>query len=165
MTMHPEINISMVADDFLLFAKIAHEMKNNDPWKQLGMDERQCLLSFEGPCKEIHVATVRNEFAGLVIIQTGGSFKGYIQTLFVTKLYQSKGIGSALLAYAEQRILKLSPNVFICVSAFNDRARRLYLSKGYKQIAVLHDFIKEGFDELLLRKTVGPIIDYSIQSV
>ena len=52
---------------------------------------------------------------------------------------------------------KKSPNVFISVSLFNKGARRLYRRLGYKRIGILKDLIRKGFDELLLRKTLGPL--------
>ena len=159
--MDQQLNISEIKSDDLVIAAIASEMAVSDPWLKLGMDKHQCKAAFEGVCKEAYVARVGDAIAGVVIIQICGSFKGYIQTLFVSKAFRSQGIGSQLLGYVEKRILEISPNVFICVSAFNHDARRLYERKGYLQVGILHDFVKAGFDELLLRKTVGPILGYN----
>ena len=69
------------------------------------------------------------------------------------------------MAWAEARILRESPNVFICVSSFNPDARRLYERQGrmqeYREIV---DRLKaerithlEGFHELTpeIVKAVG----------
>jgi ribosomal protein S18 acetylase RimI-like enzyme len=50
--------------------------------------------------------------------------------------------------------------VFICVSSFNKDAARLYYKFGFKLVGELDNFIKEGYTELLLRKTVGPRLGY-----
>ena len=65
-----------------------------------------------------------------------------------------------LVIFAEQRILKESPNVFMCVSSFNHGARRLYERQGYKMVGELTDYIVEGYSEILLRKTRGPLTHF-----
>lgn len=57
--------------------------------------------------------------------------------------------------FAEQRIFRDSPNVFICVSSFNDAARRLYERLGYQKVGELRDLIVPGASEHLMRKTTG----------
>ena len=70
------------------------------------------------------------------------------------------GTSQEILQFCEQRILKISPNIFICVSAFNKGALKLYYEFGFKLIGELEHFVKEGYSELLLRKSVGPILGY-----
>ncbi len=48
-------------------------------------------------------------------------------------------------------------NLFVCVSDFNDGARRFYARQGYAHVGTLPDLIVRGSAELLLRKTAGPI--------
>jgi ribosomal-protein-alanine N-acetyltransferase len=138
-------------------------MSRSDPWITLTMDYDQCLKAFEGHYKEIYVVSVENEIAGFVIIQICGTFKGYIQTICIDELYRGKGIGKKLLQFCEERILKISPNVFICVSSFNKGALKLYLEFGFKLVGKLENFVKEGFTELLLRKTFGQMVGYPVK--
>ena len=51
-------------------------------------------------------------------------------------------------------------NVFICVSSFNPRARNLYESVGYEVVGELKDYIVAGHSEILLRKTIGPLVGF-----
>jgi hypothetical protein len=37
---------------------------------------------------------------------------------------------------------------------------KLYYELGFKLVGELENFVKEGFSELLLRKTVGPRVGY-----
>ena len=138
-------------------------MSGTDPWITLGMDYDLCLTAFEGSFREVHTVTDGGKIAGFAILQLSGSFSGYIQTICVSEEFRGRGIGSALLRYCEERILTISPNIFICVSSFNTRARKLYESYGFSLVGVLDNFIKEGFSELLLRKTVGPRVGYHAQ--
>lgn len=122
------------------------------------MNRPACRRAFEGPCKEVHVAMAGERIAGFAIIQTCGTFSGYIQTLCVAREFRSKGFGSSILRYCESLIGVYSPNVFICVSAFNTDAMRLYERFGFRVVGELPDLVKKGFTEILMRKTGGPIL-------
>lgn len=157
-----EINLTTVPEDF---AACALMMSKSDPWITLEMSFDQCLKAFEGKTKEVYVMKKENQIAGFVILQVEGTFKGYIQTICVNENYRGKGFGNKLLLFCEERILKISPNIFICVSSFNKGAIKLYYEFGFKLIGELENFVKEGFTELLLRKTFGPIIEFPIKKV
>lgn len=86
-----------------------------------------------------------------------GAFVGFIQTVCIDPMRRGQGLGSTLVEFAERRILKVSPNVFMCVSSFNLDARRLYERLGYKVVGELTDYIVRGHSEFFLRKTVGPL--------
>lgn len=146
--------------DSELFDMLSAMMAACDPWKTLGMDAAACRAGFDGPSKEVFVAGRVDEPAGLAILQVGGSFDGYIQTLFVLEKFRGGGLGKQLLDFCEDHIHQTSPNVFICVSAFNTRALRLYRAAGFTSVGVLKDFLAPGFDELLLWKTIGPKLAY-----
>ena len=149
-----------ITNDPEIIAVCALMMSQTDPWITLGINYNLCLSAFEGACKEIHVASYGKDIAGFAILQVCGSFSGYIQTICIREDYRGKGFGTKLLKYCEERILKFSPNVFICVSSFNKGAIKLYYEFGFKLVGELDNFIKEGFTELLLRKTVGPRVGY-----
>jgi [ribosomal protein S18]-alanine N-acetyltransferase len=135
----------------------AHMMSHSDPWITLGMPFEYCLKAFEGDYRELFVVEFENELAGFVIMQTQGTFKGYIQTICISEAWRGMGVGTWLLKFSENRILSYSPNVFICVSSFNKGAIHLYEQLGFKRVGELENFVKEGFTELLYRKTMGPI--------
>jgi len=137
-----------------VFARCAAMMASTDPWVRLGMDEPTCAAAFEGQGREVYTVWVEDKLAGFVVLQMLGSFKGYVQTLLVADGYRGQGISLRLLQFCEAYISKVSANMFICVSAFNDRARRIYERYGFELVGVLKDFIKPGFDEWLLRKQI-----------
>lgn len=141
-------------------AACANMMSATDPWITYTMDYEYCLKAFDGECKEIYVLENATEIAGFAILQVCGTFKGYIQSLCVSEKHRSKGFGKMLLQFCEERILKISPNIFICVSSFNKGAIRLYYEFGFKLVGELPDFVKQGLTELLLRKTFGSMVDY-----
>ncbi|MBS1577805.1 MAG: GNAT family N-acetyltransferase [Bacteroidetes bacterium] len=142
------------------FREGARMMAATDPWITLGMDYENCLPAFEGICKEVYILEKRKEMTGFIVLQVCGSFNGYIQTLCIKEAYRGNGLGKQLLQFAEERIFQSSPNVFICVSVFNEPAKKLYYKSGFQEVGVLKDFIKNGVDELLLRKTIGQRLGY-----
>jgi [ribosomal protein S18]-alanine N-acetyltransferase len=159
--MSPPDNLRItITTDEGKFPVCARMMTSSDPWITLQMDFYQCMKAFEGSYREICIAESGNEIAGFVIMQTCGTFSGYIQTICVSEKYRGKGIGTKLLEFCEKRILTYSPNIFICVSSFNTGAAKLYYNFGFSLIGQLDNFVKDGFSELLLRKTVGPRVGY-----
>jgi|ERR1035437_5578725 ribosomal protein S18 acetylase RimI-like enzyme len=141
-------------------AVCAQMMSVTNPWITLDMNYEQCLKAFDGECKEIYVIEKDNVIAGFVILQTSGTFSGYIQTICIDAVYRGIGLGKMLLRYCDERVLQFSPNLFICVSSFNKGAIKLYYKFGFKLVGELDNFVKQGFTELLLRKTVGPRVGY-----
>jgi [ribosomal protein S18]-alanine N-acetyltransferase len=151
------IRLTSDEEDFKVCALM---MSKTDPWITLDMNYEQCLKAFDGSCKEIYKVETENIIAGFVILQTCGTFSGYIQTICIDEAFRGRGFGKKLLQYCEDRIFKFSPNVFICVSSFNKGAIKLYYEFGFKLVGELENFVKNGFTELLLRKTIGPRVGY-----
>ena len=153
------VDIRPLADDAEARA-CATIMATTDPWITLGRTFDRCLATMRDEALERYVATSNNEIVGLLLISMRGAFTGYIKSVAVRDDWRSKGVGRALLTFGEDRIFRESPNVFICVSSFNPRARSLYERLGYESVGVLRDFIMRGYDEILLRKTTGPLTEF-----
>jgi len=141
-------------------AECARMMAGSEPWITLKRDYDASVATLADPSKELYLATVDNEIVGFVILDMHGAFVGYIQTVCVAPPWRSKGIGSRILAFAEERIFSDTPNVFMCVSSFNERAQRLYERLGYKVVGVLREYIIKGQSEIMLRKTISPLSEF-----
>lgn len=133
-------------------------MAASDPWLKLGLTAAACFKTFTVPFRETYIMKARGRIAGLVTITMYGTFRGYIQSLFVSEEFRGEGLGERLMAFAEKKIFARSPNVFLCVSSFNKGALRFYRRLGYKKAGLLEDFVKKGSDEILMRKTTGPLL-------
>src|SRR5919206_5822 len=114
----------------------------------------------DGEIQEVYVAVRDGSVVGFVILVVKGAFVGYIRTIAVRADWRSRGLGRRLIWFAEERIFRDSPNVFICVSSFNERARALYERLGYELVGELRDYIVQGHSEWLLRKTLGPLAEF-----
>jgi len=139
----------------------AQVMSSSEPWVTLKRDFDESLVVLADPSKEIYVADVDDALAGFIILDMRGAFVGYIKTVCVFPRWRSHGLGSRLIEFAEERIFRQTPNVFMCVSSFNEKAFELYQRLGYEKIGELKDFIVAGYSEFLLRKTVGPIREFN----
>jgi ribosomal protein S18 acetylase RimI-like enzyme len=68
---------------------------------------------------------------------------------------QGKGVGGALMAYAEAKIREASGRLIIIETSSQpgyEKARRFYLGHGYETVARLPDFYAPGDDKVILRK-------------
>jgi [ribosomal protein S18]-alanine N-acetyltransferase len=136
-------------------------MAASEPWITLGRGYEESLRIMLDPTRESYLALEGEGRAGFVILCTVGPFTGYLQTLCVSPERRGGGLGSRLLAMAEERLFEASPNVFLCVSSFNTAARRLYERQGYLLVGELPDYLVRGHSELLFRKTRGPWSEFT----
>jgi ribosomal protein S18 acetylase RimI-like enzyme len=135
-------------------------MASSEPWITLRRGLDACRRVVGDETRERYVARRDGRLAGLLILNLKGAFVGYVQTVCVAAEARGQGVGSALVAFAEERIFREHANVFLCVSSFNEGARRLYERLGYGLVGELTDYIVAGHSELLLRKTRGPLAGY-----
>ena len=141
----------------------ARIMSTSEPWITLRRDYAASIAALRNAAREVYVAA-RNgsdEIVGFLILDMRGAFVGYIQSVGIREDWRGKGLGSRLIDFAEARIFRDSPNVFICVSSFNDRARALYERLGYSVVGELRDYVVQGHSEWLLRKSRSPIADWT----
>ena len=152
-----EIRLLRLGEESRLCARI---MAASEPWITLKRGYAESLAIVEDRLREVHVALEEGELRGFLILNMSGAFAGYIQTVCVAPEARSRGIGTRLMQFAEERIFRDSPNVFLCVSSFNPRARALYQRLGYVRVGELKDYLVPDHDELIFRKTIGPIREF-----
>ena len=139
----------------------AQTMASSEPWLTLGRTFEESLAIVTDASKDVFVAHDEGEFRGFLILSPRSPLGGYIQIVAVIAEARGTGVGSRLLDFAEERIFRESANAFLCVSGFNSGARALYERRGYVEVGVLRDFLVRGHDEILMRKTAGPIRDFT----
>jgi ribosomal-protein-alanine N-acetyltransferase len=154
---HLEIRPLGHLDQAVACAKL---MANSEPWITLRRSYEDSLKILCDPEREVYVAFVGDELVGFIVLIMKGAFVGYIQSVAVWPQWRKKGIGSRLLGFAEDRILRQTPNVFICASSFNTGAQRLYRRLGYEAIGELKDWVLTGYTEILMRKTIASLAEF-----
>lgn len=138
----------------------AELMANSEPWITLRRSYRDSMEILSDPEREVYVALVGDQVVGFTILWMKGAFVGYIQSVAVWPAWRKRGIGSRLLAFAEARIFRETPNAFVCVSSFNPGAQRLYRRLGYEVVGELKDWIVPGYSENLMRKSIAPLTEF-----
>jgi ribosomal protein S18 acetylase RimI-like enzyme len=133
------------------------ELVAMDPWARLGSRAESLARSLAESHLEKRCFTVRygSERAGVVVIRFPWLGGPYLNLLAILAPYQGKGIGRATLDWMESEARATSArNCWLCVSAFNSAAIGFYKGCGYCPAALLDDLIKDGEDELLMRKRI-----------
>jgi ribosomal protein S18 acetylase RimI-like enzyme len=77
----------------------------------------------------------------------------YLLNIAVKKDLRGKGIGKKLLAIFEEQGFAKASRLFLLVSDFNAKAKKLYQAIGYKEVGVIPDLIKEGVAEHIMMKS------------
>jgi RimJ/RimL family protein N-acetyltransferase len=135
----------------------ARMMAASEPWITLRRTADALVLVISDPLKQVHLVRDADGIAAFVILDLRGLLNGYVQTICVRPDRRGGGLGAALLGWSELRIQEQSPNVFLCVSSFNAGAQKFYARLGYECVGTLREYVVHGHDEILMRKTIGPI--------
>ncbi len=133
-------------------------MVGSEPWITLGISREQVMRALNDPLNEVFAAYIGDDMVGTMIIQTRGAFSGYLKSIAVKSSLRGKKLGTYMMEFAEKRVFAECANLFLCVSSFNLDARRFYSKLGYKEVGELKNYLVEGYDEIILRKTVAPIL-------
>jgi ribosomal protein S18 acetylase RimI-like enzyme len=136
-------------------------MSTSEPWITLGRTYDQATKILTSPTREVYVCVLDDRPVGFIVLIMSGALVGFVQTLAVEPAVRGRGIGEMLMRFAEERILRDSPNVFLSVSSFNERAKRFYERLGYEVVGELRDMIIPGHSEILMRKSTGPISEFA----
>ena len=78
-----------------------------------------------------------------------------LEAIGILPAFQGKRLGREIILWLEQEVLPASSNLWALVSAFNSQARGFYRSCGFVEVVELTDLVKEGVNEVLLRKSLG----------
>lgn len=147
-------------DDLERTGECARLMITSEPWITLGRTLEGALRSLRDPGKELHAVFEGDAVAGFVLLDMRGPLAGYIQSICIRPEQRGRGLGAGLIAWVEQRVHRESPNVFLFVSSFNVAAQRFYERLGFTAVGRVPDFIVRGSDEILMRKSLGPMAEF-----
>ncbi len=127
----------------------------SEPWITLHITEEQCKKICHDPEYQMYVAYKNEKPAGIILLDPKGvAGSPYIKSIAVFPEFRGQGVGTNLLSFAEDLFRNKSRHIFICVSSFNHRARKLYEKQGFKFIGELKDYIIDGASEILMHKGI-----------
>ncbi len=123
----------------------------SEPWNTL--QERVDFLKYLA-LKQAYVCTIGDAPAGFILFTPEPVFArgGYVRAVGVDPAMRRQGVGGRLLAFAETRIARKCPNVYLCVSSFNRRGQSFYKSLGYTRVGKLPGLIVPDASEYIFWK-------------
>jgi ribosomal-protein-alanine N-acetyltransferase len=130
-------------------------LAGSEPWITLGTTPEQCKKVCSDPDYLLFISHVDGIPRGAIIIHPRGlASSPYIKSVVVESDHRGHGIGAALLEFTENYFRETSKHLFLCVSSFNIRAKKLYEKLGYEQVGEFRDYIIKGESELLMHKAL-----------
>ena len=91
--------------------------------------------------------------AGALVVRLNWLHGPYINMLMVAPSLQGRGLGSALLAWTEREArTNGARNLWIAATSTNAGAQALYARHGFAPVATFDALIRDGRDEILMRK-------------
>ncbi len=129
-----------------------------DPWLTLGYraENLEAHLRRPDPCLYKFALETDGTLAGLACLRHPWLLGPYLETLGLWPGFQGQGLGETIMIWLTESCRGRARNLWTAVSAFNHRARRFYARHGFREVGVLNDLVKPGFDEILLRRLLMP---------
>ena len=138
-------------------------MEDTPLWQRYGVTQASAQRRFELALeRQAKIAVAQRtgpkpdhkQVLGFVWYTLNGAFErsGYIPLVGVAPGEYTKGVGTALMDYAEGQVFQQAHEIFLLVSDFNAPAQRFYQRRGYIQVGALPDYILPGISELIYLK-------------
>jgi ribosomal protein S18 acetylase RimI-like enzyme len=134
---------------------LGRQIADIDPWARLGSRREDLIafLSLTNDAKRCFTILSDGDRAGAVVVRHPWLIGPYLNMLAILPEHQRGGVGRAVMGWLEREARAGgSRNCFLSVSAFNIAAIAFYRKCGYSPTAFLDDLIKDGEDEILMRK-------------
>ncbi len=116
---------------------------------------REAFVSEALTRNELYVCKDENgKILGMMRIDLNGMLSRFplLRLISVNYQYRDEGIGKKMLEYYEKIGFEGSNKIFLCVSDFNKKARKLYKRMGYGQVGKIRNLYKDNIDEYIMMK-------------
>lgn len=134
----------------------AELLAGSEPWITLRVTLEQCRKACCDDAYLLYVARRRDRPCGAIVLQRCGvAGSPYVKSIAVAAAYRGRGVGAALMEFAEDLFRGEARHIFLCVSSFNTRARSFYERLGYRSVGEFKDYIIEGASEILMHKSLS----------
>lgn len=125
------------------------------PWKHYQIGSEALTRSFldQGGGNRPFQVRVGDELAGAIIVRESFLIGPYLVFIAVLPAFQGMKAGDALLGWFEAEARRGNKrNIWLCVTGVNEGAKRFYRAHGWEVAANLPDLIRDGDDEIMMRK-------------
>lgn len=139
--------------------KVAQILSSSEAWMCYGTTYNIAKQNIETMADDSYVGFIDDSVVGFITLRVDGigNFGAYIRMLAVAEPYRGKGIGRMLIDYISNLAFQKTQNLFLICSEQNIMAQRFYEKVGFVQVGALSDLVIKGQNEILYRKTIGPM--------
>lgn len=128
-------------------------------WQRYGLTITKAVSNFETALTRgdwLITADAENSACGFAWAIPRGAFgrSPYLRLIGVRADATGGGIGTMLLGEIERQAAKVSNDLFLLVSDFNEGGQRFYRRHGYEQIGAIPGYVLPNVTELIFRKRV-----------
>lgn len=144
----------LVPLEFCNCEDIAKVIAAMEPWRSLGynVDVLARYMKRPDPALNRFGVLVAGEMAGAFCVRFPWLLGPFLELMAVFERFQGRGVGREIMKWVEAQAVGTSRNLWTSASSFNTRARSFYGRLGFTEVAVLPDLVKNGYEEILLRK-------------
>lgn len=139
-------------------AVLGSELANIQPWARYQVTSHG-LTAFLGdhePGAPRYEIRLGDALAGGMVLRLNWMRGPYLQFLGLLPDFQHQGIGDLVLRWLEDTAVKSEDrNLWVAASEFNARALSFYESHGFERVATIDDLVRDGINEVLMRKKLG----------
>lgn len=134
---------ALVAGD-ALFARYGATAESLEAAWRAGLESGDRILA----------AVASGAVVGVAWLVPHGAFarSPYLRLLAVGQGVAGRGVGSALLLACEDLAFAAADDLFLLVSETNDAARRFYERRSFVEIGRVHDYVRPGLHDIVMRK-------------
>lgn len=138
------------ADEATILAAKLAEM---EPWRGLGstVSGLERYLTRDDCALTRHAILHQGVLSGVMTVREPWLRGAYLELFALCDGCQGQGLGQAIIGWLAARTTRTAPNLWVTVSASNDRARRFYARQGFVPVGDLPDLVRDGCTEILLR--------------
>lgn len=128
-----------------------------EPWSRYPFTDDQLFAVLNQTGADIESVCIHTggDPAGAAVIKRSWLGGSYLQFLGLLPSQTARGLGSAFItdweALSQNRGER---NLWVAASTFNTGALRFYQRHGFQPVAKLDSLLRDGFDEILFRKTL-----------
>jgi ribosomal protein S18 acetylase RimI-like enzyme len=128
-----------------------------DPWRAHGRTATEMANRFkrDDPSAGRFAILANGKIVGAVIVRYPFLRGAYLETLGLSEAARGLGIGRAIIGWMEAEIADEAKNLWLCVTDWNEAARRFYRAQGFVEVAPLPDLSVEGMTEIFMRKRLA----------
>jgi len=114
-------------------------------------DSRTAFIQKSISAQECHLALLENNPVACLILNHAFFEQAFISLLYVAERHRRRGIGKALLQYAQQ--ISRTPKLFTSTNASNKPMQNLLIQQGFQPSGIIEN-LDENDPELIFNKSL-----------